>query len=128
MLNKLFKIRFTKVEYIVKEGIVVCYMEWERSYANPYSDMYPEIDFPFYGTIRVVARCHPDDKFDIKKGKYIAESKAKRAIYKKAYKALIEYSNIIKDNLERVMKTANIFEKYTLRESEHILDVSEPNR
>lgn len=130
MLNKLFKIRFTKTEYIIKEkeGIVVCFMDWERSYTNPYSNIYTNVDLPFYDTIRTVARCHPEDKFDIRKGKYIAESKAKRAVYKKASKAIRQYSEEIKADLDRLLESADCYEKYALRESEHIMDVSESNR
>lgn len=57
----------------------------------------------FHFTVKAVAKCHNEDKFDITKGKRIAESRCKAKVFRKAslfYKHLLDfYSN----NLHHVM-------------------------
>jgi hypothetical protein len=82
-----------KTTYKVDEAnkTVVCIINW---------DMQPEKSpIPFWvfteakcnqdlttNTSVGISKCHPDDTFDVVKGKRIAESKAKAKMYKKAYK------------------------------------------
>lgn len=71
------------------------------------------------GTIRGIARCAPEDKFDLGKGKIIAESKATQKLYNRISTALDKtlrqaYRDIdtIKDELVRIATLRDTEEKH----------------
>lgn len=131
MLSKLFKIEFLEKEYIIKEEekIVICKLKWRLRGYHFSLDLDPTRILGTYIKTEIgVARCHPDDTFDIKKGRYIAESKAKKSVYKKAFKCIEYLKKTVLDLLIGVtLFSYDFYKKLYDKEIKHIEDVSKPD-
>lgn len=71
------------------------------------------------GTVRGIARCAPEDQFDLKKGMMIAESKATQKMYNrigvnlnKALKATVQDLDEIKGELAKLASMKDIEESH----------------
>lgn len=71
------------------------------------------------GTVRGIARCAPEDQFDLKKGQMIAESKATQKMYNrigsnlnKALKATAQDLDEIKSELAKLASMKDIEERH----------------
>ena len=132
MLEKLFKITFLKTEYIIKEndGVVVCKLYYKINY-NPSSQIiYDYLRWEFFDFCVVgVSRCASEDTFDINKGKYIAESKAKKKLYTRALKTIENFKKTeIDPAIAGIIKSYDFYSRLVKREEKHIIDVSESDR
>lgn len=120
-MNEKIKLEFSDAKYHVnkEKGTVVCVLTAGYSY-----DLF-NYALANYGPDRTyfeavgVAKCNPEDKFDEKLGKRLAESKAKRNAYKK-------YVNILNNILSGLTKATGLVEfnksvmfDYIEREEEH---------
>lgn len=71
------------------------------------------------GSVRGIARCAPEDQFDLKKGQMIAESKATQKMYNrigsnmnKALKATVQDLDEIKGELAKLASMKDIEERH----------------
>lgn len=121
-----FKSTIVKVEFYVDEEYrtVECHIIYKTKV--PKNVMLN--DFDMYNFIQDscaigVAKCHPDDTFDVTIGKRIAESRAKRIIYSKNYELLNYICNKYKRtflSLKTLMDDINQYKYLLSNEKEHI--------
>ena len=86
-IDNIRKITILNIHYYSEDNKTVC----ELTYIHPF-DLSPHV-------IKTTAKCHPDDEFDVKKGKHIAESRAKSILYNK-YLHDLKRLKLIVDNLK----------------------------
>ena len=97
-------------QWIVKNNTIVCNIEcninipvdYYNAHVRTLERLFPKIDF-YYDLIRFtvkgVAKCAPEDKYDEVLGKHIAEAKAKQKAYSIAYRIFNYISNAIDDDM-----------------------------
>lgn len=108
-INNFNKITIWNINYHYEtNSIIVC----EIKYLHPFNNK------PY--KVRGIAKCHPDDKFDVNKGKHIAESRAKSKLYQKYASDLIKLRQNISEQITKYIH-------YKLFELEHINDLINNN-
>lgn len=99
------KARIGNINFIVKNKIIKCIITFE----DPYCGNVKRI-------VKGVAKCNPDDKFDITLGKRIAEGRAKRAMFQKLDASAYNTSYLL---TEESLKQA----RRAVRETKHIQEL-----
>ena len=127
MLEKIFKVSFLKTTYSVDKvkKVVVCRIDYKIKFNDVRYKLYNYLDLldGETGYIYGVAKCHDGDTFDTQKGRYIAESRAKKKLYKRIGNSLRDTIKNMEKDLNRVTHTTLLLDKFNRRESEHIEDI-----
>lgn len=92
--QSIFRVPIIKIDYLLTNKVTTCRITWRNpiSRGNQVSTG--------------VARCNPDDDFDVIKGERIAESRAKQNLYK----TYSEYINKTLDDISRKHRNLNLKE------------------
>lgn len=69
------------------------------------------------------AKCHPDDKFDLKLGERIAESRASSKLYLKIYKEIIKQAYLVRNDYQSLMKESKRVFDIAKKEEEHYCEL-----
>lgn len=131
---KYFKASFLTKSYIVKDNVIVCQIRVEvnpnrnrDSITEVQERIWNEITFYRYIGTRVFtgkAKCHEGDNFDEKKGKYLAESRAKEKLYRWCKVKAREMEKLAKKAHEASQNTLEFYEAILERETQHIEELA----
>lgn len=130
------RVHVSKSEYKVnpEKGVVICILEcetgvdrtdvWSAVSYRWWKKRLPFVDFYGKFTVKAIARCNKDDKFDEVIGKRIAESRAKSKAYKVAGKFWLICSLKIKDMVRTCLNLKEACRIAEVNEIEHIKELS----
>lgn len=127
------KVVFNETKFIVNEekNVVTCIITASLSPTSRQNKVGYFLSYPFVDStglcsryvVTGVAKCHAEDKFDLKRGKMLAESRAKAKVYEEGlnrYKSLLRYVDIfgedVQDQIEKL-------KKYHKKEKEHLVEL-----
>lgn len=74
-------------------------------------------------TVLGISKCHPDDTFDVVKGKRIAQSKAKLKMYRKAATVWKSIGESLTISRVDILSRYNVCFRAAIEEKEHIKDL-----
>lgn len=117
------KIVFEDIKFVVNEEkrIVTCIITSHLNFNSQQDSVQCFIPIKQCRfTVHGIAKCHIDDEFSAETGKRIAESRAKKMMYKKGKEKVLKILNhaeIFKNDVEKMIKN---LDKYSLKEVEHI--------
>lgn len=116
------KVVFEKMQFNVKKekGTVICVATARISFKSCQGSVNiidPNCTKSF--KVVVTSKCHKDDKFDEKKGRRIAESRAKRAVYSEALVRLSKIQKKAKTFSEEIDLAVSNLKYFNTTEKSH---------
>ena len=118
----------TKTKFIVneKKRTVVCILEGFLKTPTPYFEGGVWIDSNYFKVVGV-AKCSPEDTFDVERGKRIAMAKAENLVYLEALKYLEPYMKNMEDALMAATAFSDKVYRTCAHNEEYIARLSCPN-
>lgn len=134
MKNKI-RVEETQFRVVPRTGVVVCNlkcdMQLQKHPAWPllgvdimWKEGFPKIDWSGKFRVKAKAICSPTDAFDEKKGKRIAESRAKVKMYSIANKVYKICADRLAKMSEECYKSAVTCEQARVFENDHVLELT----